>query len=70
MSARTDHGWRIGDRVSLCPNGREDDRVAATVTAIDIDGLPPGVRVTLDERVGGVLTAYASHDDLTLIERA
>jgi hypothetical protein len=65
-----DHGWHVGDRVSLCPTGKESDRVTATVTRLDEPGLPRGVRVHLDYLVRGVDNAYASHDELTLIERA
>lgn len=76
---QNDHGWHVGDRVSLCPTGRESDRVTATVTAVDEPGRPRGVRVQLDHLVrgrssrrsaGSRLHAYASHDELTLIERA
>lgn len=63
------HGWRVGDRVSLCPNGNESDRVAGTITATDEEGLPRGVRVRFDYLVHGVDNAYASHDELTLIQR-
>jgi hypothetical protein len=60
--------WKIGDRVSLCPNGNESDRTTATVTAIDEEGLPRGVRVQLDRKVRGVDNAYASHGELTLLD--
>lgn len=61
--------WRVGDTVSLCPNGNESDRVRGVITAIDEPGLPRGVRVVLEHRVRGVDDCYASHDELTLIRR-
>lgn len=66
----SEHGWRVGDRVSLCPTGRERDRVHGTVLAIDEPGLPPGVRVQLDRLICGVDNCYATHDELTLVSRA
>lgn len=65
----SEHGWRVGDRVSLCPTGRERDRVDATVTAIDEPGLSKGVRVHFDQLVRGLDNAYATHDELTLLRR-
>lgn len=62
--------WHVGDRVSLCPNGNETDRVGGVITAIDEEGLPRGVRVQLVEIVRGVDNCYASHDELTLVRRA
>jgi hypothetical protein len=62
-----DHGWQIGDRVSLCPNGNESDRVEGTVTAID-EGGRHGVRVQFDRVVRGVDYCTATHDELTLVE--
>lgn len=62
--------WRVGDRVSLCPNGRERDRVSGVVTAIDEPGLPRGVRVRLDRLVRGVDNAYATHDELNALADA
>lgn len=61
--------WRVGDAVSLCPNGNESDRVTGVISAIDEDGLPRGVRVQLDNLVRGLDNCYASHDELTLIRR-
>jgi hypothetical protein len=61
--------WRVGDSVSLCPNGNESDRVTGVVTGLDEEGLPRGVRVRLDRDVRGVGNAYASHNELTLIRR-
>lgn len=66
----SDHGWRVGDVVSLCPNGNESNRVTATVTGIDEPGLIRGVRVQFHEERNGVDNAYASHNELTLIKRA
>ena len=66
----TDHGWRVGDRVSLCPNGNESDRIEATVMEVDPPGLPRGVRVLLDHILRGGGYAYATHDELTLTQRA
>lgn len=65
----TDGAWRVGDSVSVCPNGNESDRVSGVVAAIDEEGLPRGVRVRLDRTVRGVDDCYASHDELTLIRR-
>lgn len=64
------YAWRVGDRVSLCPNGRESDRCEGTITAINEEGLPRGVRVRFDGLLCGVDNCYASHDELTLIRRA
>lgn len=55
--------WKIGDRVSLCPNGRESSRDSATVIGVD-NGSRPGVEVRLDHSVAGIDTAYATHDEL------
>lgn len=65
----TTSGWQPGDRVSLCPNGNESNRVSAIVVGVDEPGLPRGVRVRFDRLVNGVDNAYATHDELTLIER-
>lgn len=69
-SAPSGHGWRIGDRVSLCPTGNESDRVQGVVTHIDEPHLFRGVRVRFDHPVRGVDNCYASHDELTLIRRS
>lgn len=67
--SRTEAAWRVGDTVSLCPNGNETDRVTGVISGIDEDGLPSGVRVKLDRLVRGVDNCYASHDELTLVRR-
>lgn len=67
--ADTSSAWRVGDTVSLCPNGNESDRVTGIVSAVDEEGLPRGVRVQLDRSVRGADDCYASHDELTLIRR-
>lgn len=65
----TDHGWRVGDVVSLCPTGNESDRVTGTVAAIDEPGLPRGVRIHFHYGMRGLDNCYASHDELTLVQR-
>lgn len=60
--------WKVGDRVTLCPNGRERDRVSGVITAIDEPGLPKGVRVRFDRLVRGVDNCYASHSELARID--
>ena len=64
-----EHGWRVDDRVTVCPTGREIDRVYGTVTDVDPPGLRPGVRVQLDVPVNGVTICFATHDELTLVKR-
>lgn len=47
----------------VAPSGR-NDWTEGTVTAIDEDGAPKGVRVRLDHLVNGVGNCYATHDEL------
>ena len=60
--------WKPGDRVIVrlprktTPVGDID--VHGTVRAVDLPGLPPGVKVDLDEAVNGVRDCYATHSEL------
>lgn len=65
----TDSAWQIGDTVSLCPDGREENRARGIITAIDENGMPRGVRVQLFTPVLGSANCYATHDELTLVSR-
>jgi hypothetical protein len=55
--------WQIGDRVWVNPTGRSD-WTQGTVTAVDEEGHPRGVRVLLDHPVRGCDDCYASHGEL------
>lgn len=59
--------WKPGDRVEVFlpvkgRNGRF--RFGGTVREVDPPGLPPGVRVDLDETVNGVQNCFATHAEL------
>ena len=60
--------WKPGDRVIVrlprksTPVGDVD--VHGTAREVDPPGLPPGVRVDLDEEVNGVRDCYATHSEL------
>jgi hypothetical protein len=65
--------WKPGDRVivrlpdkSLPAVGRGSRQVDVhgTVRAIDLPGLPPGVKVDLDREINGVRDCYATHSEL------
>jgi hypothetical protein len=63
--------WRPGDRViarlpagQATGYGRRHADVHGTVRAVDEPGLPPGVRVDLDDEVNGVRDCYATHGEL------
>jgi hypothetical protein len=64
--------WKPGDRVEVeLPDrngiaGRRGRSVwfAGTVRGVDEPGLPPGVRVDLDEMVNGAGDCYATHAEL------
>ena len=65
--------WKPGDRVTIIL--RDDARrgrgvlrvpVNGTVTAVDEEGLPPGVRVQLDRTVNGADNCYATHRELSV----
>jgi len=60
--------WKPGDRVIVRLPHRStpvcDIDVCGTVRAVDLPGLPPGVKVDLDEQVNGVRDCYATHREL------
>lgn len=63
--------WEVGDRVAWPHRERQRGahrrrvvRSVGTVTAVDVPGLPPGVRVEFDQPVHGETTCYATHDEL------
>lgn len=62
-----DH-WGAGDRVSLCPNGNESDRVSGTIVAIEELAGMGSVRVEFDQAVRGCGWCSASPNELTKLE--
>jgi hypothetical protein len=64
--------WQPGDQVRIWLPDRTRPRgsgfrsawFTGTVREVDPPGLPPGVRVDLDEPVNGVQDCYATHTEL------
>lgn len=68
----------VGDRVSirlrevrgLAGGKSRYVDVGATVEDIDIPGVPPGVLLRLDRTVNGLITCYATRDEIKLKGKA
>lgn len=63
-----DKRWSVGDRVVFPHRARKGGHhnvwTVGTVTAVDLPGLPPGVKVEYDEPDDGCPGCYARHDEL------
>jgi hypothetical protein len=65
----SEHEWSVGDRVvweHREGNGpaRRTVRSPGTVVAVNLDGLPKGVKVQFDAPFNGVMDCYATHYEL------